>query len=82
MRSGTLSHSRRSGRPVCELITLIFLGLYAMRCAIVHEGGVALPRDDEIRVVRASARILKPALMRLLRQRLGVRIATGDVSFG
>jgi hypothetical protein len=59
-----------------ELLTLIFLGLYAVRCAVVHEGGVALPRDNEIRLVWASVHILKPVLMRLLRRRLGVRIPT------
>jgi len=58
-----------------EFLTLIVLGLYAVRCAVVHKGGVELPRDNEIRLVWASVHIMKPVLMRLLRRRLGVDIA-------
>lgn len=55
-----------------ELIELALLVIYAVRCAVIHEGGVMLPRDQEIRLVWASAHVLKPALMWLLRSRLGV----------
>jgi hypothetical protein len=55
-----------------ELVRLAFLVIYAVRCAIVHEGGVAVPRDNEIRLVWASVYVLKPAIMHLLRSRLGV----------
>lgn len=55
-----------------RLVTLAFLTIYAVRCAIVHEGGVAVPRDSESRLVWASVHVLKPAIMHLLRSRLGV----------
>jgi len=54
------------------LVTLAFLVIYAVRCAIVHEGGVALPQDSELRIVSASIHVLKSAIMHLLRNLLGV----------
>jgi len=64
-----LPEARQSRR---RLITLAFLTIYAVRCAIVHEGGVAVARDSESRLVWASVHVLKPAIMHLLRNRLGV----------
>jgi hypothetical protein len=55
-----------------ELVKLIFLTIYAARNAIVHEGGVAIPQDREVRVVRAGEHILKPAIMHLFRRRLSL----------
>jgi len=52
------------------LVALAFLTIYAVRCAIIHEGGVAVPRDSENRLVWASVSVLKPAIMYLLRNRL------------
>lgn len=55
-----------------ELIKLIFLVIYEVRCAIVHEGGVALSPDTGVRLVFASRDVLKSAIMHLLRRRLGL----------
>ncbi|MGH9424980.1 MAG: hypothetical protein ACRD2L_01545 [Terriglobia bacterium] len=61
-----------------RLVALAFLTIYAVRCGIVHEGGVEVPRDSESRLVWASVHVLKPAIMRLLRNRLGVRVEMGS----
>jgi hypothetical protein len=61
--------AQRSSR---ELIRLIFLVIYSVRCFIVHEGGVALPPDRETRLVSASKHVLKSAIMHLFRRRLGL----------
>lgn len=60
--------ARGSARQILILACLV---IYAVRCAIVHEGGLDLPRDKEERLVQASRVALKEVLMHLLKMRLG-----------
>lgn len=64
-----LPETKRSPRQV---VTLACLVIYAVRCAIVHEGGFELPRDKEMHLVWASGRVLKAALMLVFKSRLGL----------
>jgi hypothetical protein len=59
-------------RPRRDIVVLLMLTIYAVRCAIFHEGAIAIPRDLEARLVIASRDILKVVLIYLLRRRLGV----------
>ena len=53
-----------------EMVRLVVLTIYAVRCAIVHAGSVLPSRDEEIRLVWASAHVLKATMMHLLQDLL------------
>ncbi len=55
-----------------QVLTLSCLVVYAVRCAVVHEGGFDIPREKEVGLVWASGRVLKAVLMHAFKSRLGV----------
>ncbi len=63
-----LPETTRSSR---ELLRLVSLVIYSLRCDIVHAGGVSVARGDT-HLLWASRDVLKTVVMYLLRRRLGV----------
>jgi hypothetical protein len=55
-----------------QLLKLVLLTIYAVRCAIVHTGTVVPERDREIVLISTSAIVLKALIMHALRTELGL----------
>ena len=58
-------------RSFREVIRLVCLVIYSIRCDIVHEGGVSVPKDD-LRLLWSSRNVLKTVVMFLIKRRLGL----------
>lgn len=55
-----------------ELVKLALLSIYAVRCALVHEGRAAADKGEEVQLVWASAHVLKAVMMYVFRERFGI----------
>jgi hypothetical protein len=60
-------------RPAIETLTLLMLCVYALRCALVHEGRAAPDREVEYRLLHTSGYVLKTILMHALQGWLDLR---------